>query len=110
MARLEEWKSYIVPVFWHADELVADMARLNSNDNTSDFAKRKRFPHKKLDRLQIVVGQIWPLNPSGIRQRLMSRCERSLVEGGAGMICELQTLYLPKSNRSSTGPRAKAGR
>jgi hypothetical protein len=39
IARLEEWKSCIVPVFWHADDLAADMAALNINDNTSDFAK-----------------------------------------------------------------------
>jgi hypothetical protein len=47
IARLKEWKSCIVPVFWHADDLVADMATLNINDNTSDFAKRKRFPARK---------------------------------------------------------------
>jgi len=39
IARREECKSCIVPVFWHADDLVADMATLNINDNTSDFAK-----------------------------------------------------------------------
>jgi hypothetical protein len=47
IARLEEWKSCIVPVFWHADDLVADMATLNINDNTSDLAKRRRFPARK---------------------------------------------------------------
>ncbi len=71
IARREEWKSCIVRVFWYANDLVADMATLNINDNTSDFAKRRRLPYEKLDRdkqtvdshlllLQIVVGQIWP--------------------------------------------------
>jgi hypothetical protein len=26
--------------------------------------KRRQFPHEKFDRLQIVVGQIWPFNPT----------------------------------------------
>jgi hypothetical protein len=75
VARREEWKSCIVRIFWYADDLVADMATLNINDYTSDFAKRRRLPYEKLDRdkqtvdshlllLQIVVGQIWPFNPT----------------------------------------------
>jgi hypothetical protein len=47
VARLEEWKSCIVPVFWHADDLVADMATLNINDNTSDFAKKETVPARE---------------------------------------------------------------
>jgi hypothetical protein len=74
IARREEWKSCIVRVFWYADDLGADMATLNINDNTSDFATRRRVCTKKLDRdkqtvdshllLQIVVGQICPFNPT----------------------------------------------
>ena len=50
IASLEECKSRIVLVFWHADDLVADMATLYINDNTSDLAKRRRFPREKPDR------------------------------------------------------------
>ena len=42
IARLEEWKSCIVRVFWYADDLVADMATLNINDNTSDSVSTLR--------------------------------------------------------------------
>src|ERR1700730_17545425 len=41
IARQVEWKSCIVRVFWYADDLVADMATLNINDNTSDFANKE---------------------------------------------------------------------
>jgi len=47
IARREEWKSCIVRVFWYADDLVADMATLNINDNTSDFATRRRLRYEK---------------------------------------------------------------
>ncbi len=48
---------------------------------------------------------------SGIRHKLMSRCERSLVGRGASMRdAKFKRFYLPKSNHSTTGPRAKAGR
>ena len=50
IASLEECKSRIVLVFWHADDLVADMTTLYINDNTSDLAKRRRFPREKPDR------------------------------------------------------------
>src|SRR5260370_16899973 len=46
---------------------------------------------------------------SGIRHRLMSRCERSLVGLGASMGYEFK-LYLPNNSLSSTGPRANAVR
>jgi hypothetical protein len=42
IARLQEWKSGIVGSSWYADDLVADMATLNINDNTSDSVSTLR--------------------------------------------------------------------
>jgi hypothetical protein len=36
IARLQKWKSGIVGSSWYAEDLVADMATLNINDNPSD--------------------------------------------------------------------------
>lgn len=42
IARLQEWKSGIVGSSWYAEALVADMATLNTNDNTADSVSTLR--------------------------------------------------------------------